>query len=264
MLSIFKEQFLNLFPLFKIKTNFLSTITNPALHLSVKQKKYIMRFLTLILLCFFAFNENASALSLLPNGDCDTIIMKQGRVIIAKIESSDDKVVRFRYCGDDDKKPLKTYRMVNVKEIKKAKKTDFPPGAVLDTIQVENPNGITIIKFGQDGIPEDAIKLVETPEERKKLTRNAKLSALFSFGAVFLVLFSTAFSLFVSLLFWPLIILGLVFGRRTMRKTRNRQEYFKHYRLARFSYIIALVMLILLGLYILLVGALIILLFLSF
>ncbi len=223
-----------------------------------------MRFLTLILLCFFAINGDVNAMSQLPNGDCDTIIMKQGRVILAKIESSDDKVVRFRYCGDDDKKPLKTYRMVNVKEIKKAKKKDLPPGAVLDTTQVEKTEAVTIIKFGQDGVPEDAIKLVETPEERKKVTRNAKLSALFSFGAIFLILFSAAFSILVSLFFWPMIILGLILGRRTMRKTRNRQEYFKQYRLARLSYITALVMLILLGLYILLVGFVLIIIFLSF
>jgi hypothetical protein len=224
-----------------------------------------MRFLTLILLCFFAINGDVNAMSQLPNGDCDTIIMKQGRVILAKIESSDDKVVRFRYCGDDDKKPLKTYRMVNVKEIKKAKKKDLPPGAVPDTTtRAEKIGEVTVIKFEKDGVPEDATKLVETPEERKKVTRNAKLSALFSFGALFLILFSAAFSFLVIVFFWPMIILGLILGRRTMRKTRNRQEYFKQYRLARLSYITSLVMLILGGLYILLVGAVIILFFLSF
>lgn len=223
-----------------------------------------MRFLTLILLCFFAVNLDLNAMSQLPNGDCDTIIMKQGRIIIAKIESSDDKVVRFRYCGDDDKKPLKTYRMVNVKEIKKAKKKDLPSGAVPDTIREEKSDAITIIKYEQDGVPDDATKLVETPEERKKVTRNAKLSALFTFGAVFLLLFSAAFSILIGLFFWPFIIVGLIYGRRTMKKTKNRPEYFKHYRLARVSYITALVMLILLGLYIVLVGALLIILLLSF
>lgn len=222
-----------------------------------------MRFLTLILFYFCAINGNVNAMSQLPNGDCDTIIMKQGRVILAKIESSDDKVVRFRYCGDDDKKPLKTYRMANVKEIKKAKKKDLPPGAVLDTTRVEKTEGVTIIKFEKEGVPEDATKLVETPEERKKVTRNAKLSALFSFGALFLILFSVAFSPLISLLFWPMIILGLIFGRRTMKKTRNRLEYSKQYSLSRFSYITSLVMLILLGLYILAIGFILVIFFLS-
>jgi hypothetical protein len=257
-------KFYALSPLFKIKNNFLPSIANPALHLSVKRKKYTMRFLTLILLCFFAINGDVNAMSQLPNGDCDTIIMKQGRVILAKIESSDEKVVRFRYCGDDDKKPLKTYRMVNVKEIKKAKKKDLPPGAVLDTTRVEKTGEVTIIKFEKDGVPEDAIKLVETPEERKKVTRNAKLSALFTFGGLFLILFAVAFSPLIGLIFWPMIILGLIYGRRTMRKTKNRPEYSKQYSLSRFSYITSLVMLILLGLYILLVGAVLIIFFLSF
>jgi hypothetical protein len=223
-----------------------------------------MRFLTLILLCFFAINGDVNAMSQLPNGDCDTIIMKQGRVIIAKIESSDDKVVRFRYCGDDDKKPLKTYRMVNVKEIKRAKKKDLPPGAVPDTTRVEKIGEVTVIKFEKDGVPEDATKLVETPEERKKVTRNAKLSALFSIGSVFLILFAAAFSPLIGLVFWPMVIIGLIYGRRTMRKTKNRPEYYKQYRLSRFSYITSLVLLILLGLYILLIGAVLIIFFLSF
>lgn len=223
-----------------------------------------MRFLTLVFLFFFAINGNINAMSQLPNGDCDTIIMKQGRVIIAKIESSDDKVVRFRYCGEDEKKPLKTYKMVNVKEIKRAKKKDLPPGAVPDTARVEKTGAVTIIKFENNEIPEGAAKLVETPEERKKVTLNAKLSALFSIGSVFLILFAAAFSPLIGLIFWPMVIIGLIFGRRTMRKTKNRPEYYKQYRLSRFSYFTALVLLILLGLYILLIGAVLIIFFLSF
>jgi hypothetical protein len=223
-----------------------------------------MRFLTLAFLFFFAINGNINAMSQLPNGDCDTIIMKQGRVIIAKIESSDEKVVRFRYCGEDEKKPLKTYKMVNVKEIKRAKKKDLPPGAVPDTARVEKTGAVTIIKFENNEIPEGAAKLVETPEERKKVTLNAKLSALFSIGSVFLILFAAAFSPLIGLIFWPMVIIGLIFGRRTMRKTKNRPEYYKQYRLSRFSYLTALVLLILLGLYILLIGAVLIIFFLSF
>ena len=223
-----------------------------------------MRFLTLVFLFFFAINGNINAMSQLPNGDCDTIIMKQGRVIIAKIESSDDKVVRFRYCGEDEKKPLKTYKMVNVKEIKRAKKKDLPPGAVPDTARVEKTGAVTIIKFENNEIPEGAAKLVETPEERKKVTLNAKLSALFSIGSVFLILFAAAFSPLIGLIFWPMVIIGLIFGRRTMRKTKNRPEYYKQYRLSRFSFLTSLVLLILLGLYILLIGAVLIIFFLSF
>ena len=205
-----------------------------------------MRFLTLVFLFFFAINGNINAMSQLPNGDCDTIIMKQGRVIIAKIESSDDKVVRFRYCGEDAKKPLKTYKMVNVKEIKRAKKKDLPPGAVPDTARVEKTGAVTIIKFENNEIPEGAAKLVETPEERKKVTLNAKLSALFSIGSVFLILFAAAFSPLIGLIFWPMVIIGLIYGRRTMRKTKNRPEYYKQYRLSRFSFLTSLVLLILL------------------
>ncbi len=206
-----------------------------------------MRILLLSILLAFSAITSAHAFSSLPAQECDTILTKKGKRIVARIISADKDRIRYQYCADSSDAPIRFISRQNVKTVLKAKPlvpmVDTPPRAVT------KDNG-DLPPSPSDGDKDDLAPIEVLPEQlspedaakyRKKAQKTVKKAALFSFGSAFLLLFAYAFSPWLLILTIPFCIAGIIYAARGLRMTKRRPDLMKERRLAGFSLLVSLV-----------------------
>jgi len=200
--------------------------------------------LNFLLSVFFTFNAATVWSSIIaPNTGCDTLITKMGQVVLVQIlPSSDDQTVRFTYCGE--KSSDKTYEIArkNIAEIRKSTAPAESLAKQQDSGPVEIPDGSTPLELEEpetmaQDLPVDSKPLPpEAPVEPKSITLFAKMAAIGGFGSLFMVAFAAAFTPLALILVLPLSIIGMDFSSMVLKRTKKqRAEFLKQRRLAKWS-----------------------------
>jgi|GEM_PF-4702099 hypothetical protein len=164
-------------------------------------------FIFMIVLLSNMFGLKANSL----RADCDTLLSNSGTLLVVRIESVKQGVIEYYDCEGGGK--LQRMDFSEIREIRRGRE----------------------LKTGSELKKEAALLAAE----ERQLTNYAKLAALFGAGSLFFWLFAAAFSPWMGLLILPCTILGLVFGIKVLRRTRNIPEYRQQRKMGRFGIIAA-------------------------
>lgn len=145
------------------------------------------------------------ASTITPATDCDTLISKEGRVILVEIVSVTDSTIRFRACEAWENGPIMEQPLSTIQEIRRS--------------------------------PQSVDPVVLSSTEEKKVQRFTSLSVLFGIGPIIFWLLTLLIPIGAPVLVFvcmvPLGILGLIFSSKVLRMTKqSKLKHKKHRRLA--------------------------------
>ena len=158
-------------------------------------------FIYFLIFSFFSpFVTFASVIT--PTTDCDTLISKEGRVILVEIVSVTDTTIRFRACEPWGNGLIMEQPLSAIQEIRRS------------------PNSV------------DTVVLSSTEEKKVKVFTT--LSVLFGIGPFVFWLLTLLIPIGAPLLVFagmaPLVILGLIFSNKVLRLTNQSRLKYKKYR----------------------------------
>lgn len=145
------------------------------------------------------------ASTITPTTDCDTLISKEGRVILVEIVSVTDSTIRFRACEAWENGLIMEQPLSTIQEIRRS--------------------------------PQSVDLVVLSSTEEKKVQVFTTLSVLFGIGPIVFWLLTLVIPIGTPLLVFagmvPLVILGLIFSSKVLKMTKqSKLKHKKHRRLA--------------------------------
>jgi hypothetical protein len=195
---------------------------------------YIFAFIPLFLVGATYLSANT-----ISPGDCDTLVTASGTRIIVNNISVEGDYYTYYLCGSavGTKRKMATAK---VREIRFAQVEQASP-AVISSQDTNKVSTHTRPYQSTEPKPQKIENSVSTmPVEQ--VNRLAKIAALNGLGGVFLVLAGGAIHPIFFLLAIAGLILGLIYGLKGVRAARKRPELRKAHRLAKWGYLIPLIM----------------------